>query len=154
MSDEKYINELQKDLKDLLISAESLKLSHEKCHRIGIKPAFTFEEQESFDSLSFKFARTSDIYTQKVIKTVFLLLRESPGTFIDKANLAEKLEIIPSADDLIYIRDLRNEIVHEYLLNELPRIYKEILLNFNKLQKSIDLTKEYIIRRGWYPLAE
>ena len=29
-----------------------------------------FEEQESFDSLSSKFARTSDIHAQRILKTI------------------------------------------------------------------------------------
>ncbi len=81
--------------------------------------------------------------------TIFILLRENPKTFIDRANPAEKLEIIPSADDLISVRDLRNEIIHEYILEELPRIYKEVFSNYNKLISMIDKTKKYANNRNW-----
>ncbi|MEI7813090.1 MAG: hypothetical protein WCJ01_11815 [Ignavibacteria bacterium] len=149
MIDEKYLLQLKKELGDLLTATESLNRSFLKCQSISIKEVFSFEEQESFDSLSSKFARTSDIYTQKILKTIFLLLHENPRSFIDKANLAEKLEIIPSADDIILIRDLRNEIVHEYILLELSRIYNEIFLHYSKLISAVEMTKIFINNRNW-----
>ena len=147
--DQDLLLELQRDLGDLVSAAESLALSYEKCKNIGVKDHYNFEEEESFDSLSSKFARTSDIFTQKVLKTIFLLLRENPKSFIDKANLAEKLEIIPSADRLILMRDLRNEIVHEYISSELLRIYKEVLGQYSSLIDAIETTKKNVQERGW-----
>lgn len=148
-SDQDLLTELQRDINDLVSAAESLALSYEKCKNIGIKDHYSFEEEESFDSLSSKFARTSDILTQKVFKTIFLLLREPPKSFIDKANLAEKLEIIPSADRLILLKDLRNEIVHEYVASELSRIYKEVLDQYSNLIDAIVTTKKNVQERGW-----
>ncbi len=149
MNDKNHLSKLNKDINDLTTSVESLKISFSKCKRIGIKQEYNFDEQESFDSFTSKFARTSDIYSQKILKTIFILLRETPKSFIDKANLAEKLEVIPSAENLISIRDLRNEIAHEYMLEELPRIYKEMFLNYDNLISSIDKTKEFIAKRNW-----
>jgi len=149
MITDKYLEKLNKDYDDLLLSLESLNASYKKCKKIDLKKKFTFEEQESFDSLSSKFARTTDIYTQKILKTIFLILRENPKSFIDKANLAEKLEIIPSADELISVRDLRNEIVHEYVLTELQRIYEGIFLNYTNFISAIDKTNLFVKVRGW-----
>lgn len=149
-NDHNLLSELKRDLVDLEFAVEGLKMSFKKCSSIGIKNQYNFEEQESFDSLSSKFARTSDIYTQRILKTIFLLLRENPKSFIDRANLAEKLEIIPSADSLIMIRDLRNEIVHEYVSSELSRIYKEVLGQYSNLIDAIDKTKKIVQERGWH----
>ena len=144
-----YQLELKNDKNLLLTSVESMELSFEKCFKIGLKNKYNFEEQESFDSLSSKFARVPDIYTQKILKTIFMLLRENPQSFIDKANLAEKLSIIPSAENLIAIRDLRNEIVHEYIIEELPDIYKEIFSQYRNLIDSIKATESFVNERGW-----
>ena len=148
--DQDLLSELQRDINDLVHAAESLTLSYEKCKNIGVKDHYSFEEEESFDSLSSKFARTSDIFTQKVLKTIFLLLRENPKSFIDKVNLAEKLEIISSADKLIMIRDLRNEIVHEYVASKLSRIYKEVLGQYSNLLDAIVAAKINVQEHGWY----
>ena len=149
MKDKNYLDQLRNDMKDVETAVKNLNMSFEKCKKIGLKQNYNFEEQESFDSFTSKFSRTSDIYSQKILKTIFLLLRENPKSFIDRSNLAEKLEIIPSADDLIAIRDIRNEIVHEYIVEELPRIYKEIFSNYNKLIMAIDKTREFVNKRNW-----
>jgi hypothetical protein len=149
MNAKNYQLELKNDINVLLTSVESMELSFKKCMKIGLKNKYNFEEQESFDSLSSKFARVSDVYTQKILKTIFMLLRENPQSFIDKANLAEKLSIIPSAENLIAIRDLRNEIVHEYIIEELPDIYKEIFSKYRNLIDSIKATESFVNERGW-----
>ena len=93
--------------------------------------------EESFDALISKFARVSDIFTQKVLKSFLILLREDAPTFLDRMNLCEKLGIIPSANDLIAIRDLRNLIAHQYLTENLLEVYKESLNLSLKLLQAI-----------------
>jgi len=81
------VTQLEENLKSLDRSMESLRYSYEKCKKIGWgKDHFDFEEQEAFEALTGRFARTSDLLTQKVIKTLFSLLQENIKTFIDGAN--------------------------------------------------------------------
>ena len=115
-----------------------------KCRDIDFLPPISFETEEALDSLSSKFSRVSDIYTQKVIKTLLFLLREDAPTFLDRMNLCEKLCIIPSAEELIAIRDLRNIIAHEYLSENLMEVYREIIQLSNNLTKSIALTENFL----------
>jgi len=115
-----------------------------KCRDIDFLPSISFETEEALDSLSFKFSRVSDIYTQKVIKTLLFLLREDAPTFLDRMNLCEKLCIIPSAEELIAIRDLRNIIAHQYLSENLVEIYREIIQLSNNLTKSIAITENFL----------
>ena len=65
-------------------------------------------------------------------------------------NLCEKLGIIPSAEELIAIRDLRNIIAHEYLSENLVEIYREIIQLSNNLIKSIALTDKFIRERKFH----
>jgi hypothetical protein len=118
-----------------------------KCRDIDFSPPISFETEESLDALSSKFSRVSDIYTQKVIKTLLFLLREDAPTFLDRMNLCEKLGIIPSAEELIAIRDLRNIIAHEYLSENLVEIYREIIQLSDNLMKSITLTDKFLSDR-------
>lgn len=115
------------ELEALARATVSLEKSLVKCSRLKPSPRQTFEEKESFDALTSKFARCSDILTQKVLKTLVFLLREDAPTFIDRMNLCEKLGAIPSAKSLIEIRDLRNTIAHEYAVDDLMDIYAETL---------------------------
>ena len=99
----------------LIASVNTLLLSIEKCQTIGEKVDYNFEELESFDSLTSKFNRTSDIFTQKVLRTTWMLLHEPFAPYIDMVNKGEKMFLIKSADQMIEIRDLRNQIAHEYI---------------------------------------
>ncbi len=72
------------------------------------KPEFIFAR-----TLSARFARTSDLYTQRLLKSLFIVIGEDPASFMDKARLAEKFSVIDSANDLEAIRDLRNTMAHE-----------------------------------------
>lgn len=52
-----------------------------KCRDIDFLAPISFETEEVLDSLSSKFSRVSDIYTQKVIKTLLFLFREDAPIF-------------------------------------------------------------------------
>jgi hypothetical protein len=136
--------ELRSDMNDLDLSLEALNYSYAKCIKAGIKYEYSQEELESFEALTSRFARTSDIFTQKILITLFVLIKENPIGFIDKANLAEKLGIIPNSGELQDIRELRNEIAHEYSSREITGIFEEVLDNTPILQEIIKSARSYI----------
>jgi hypothetical protein len=105
----------------------SFRKSLGKCRSLDLAAPRSFEVEESLDALTSKFSRISDIFTQKVLKSLVLLTREDAPTFVDRMNLCEKLGVISSATDLIEIRDLRNQIAHEYLAENLTEIYEDCL---------------------------
>jgi hypothetical protein len=127
MNEQKLRSLLEHELAALGRAASSLDKSLSKCSRLTPSPRQSFEEEESFDALTSKFARCADILTQKVLKTTAFLLREDAPTFIDRLNLCEKLGAIPSANSLIEIRDLRNTIAHEYAVEDLMELYADTL---------------------------
>lgn len=144
------ITELLKSELDLLTaSVGTLKLSIRKCQLIGMKQSYTFEELESFDSLTSKFNRTSDIFTQKVLRSVWMLLHESFVPFIDMMNKSEKMLIIESADQMIEIRDLRNQIAHEYLPEAIRDLVPEVSELTSLLLKNVEVCRNFIETRGW-----
>lgn len=128
---------------------ETLKLSIVKCKRIVGKNEYSFEELESFDSLTSKFGRTSDIFTQKVLRTIWMLLHEPFVPFIDLLNKAEKMSLIHSADQLIEIRDLRNQITHEYIPEAITDLVPEVIESCTLLLQNIKQTKQFIQARNW-----
>ncbi len=138
------IAKLYEDLSLLDRSTEALNYSFRKCNGIGKKNFYDLEEQESFEALTSRFARTSDILTQKIIKTLFVLLQENIKTIIDTSNLMEKLEIIEQADDLINIRELRNQITHEYTEADLNALFQDVLIYVPGLKRIIVSLKDYI----------
>jgi hypothetical protein len=133
----------------LQASAGSLVLSVKKCQAIGLKASYTFEELESFDSLTSKFNRTSDIFTQKVLRSVWMLLHEPFVPFIDMMNKGEKMSLVLSADQMIEIRDLRNQIAHEYLPEAIHDLFPETLALTATLLENISSCKDFLEKREW-----
>jgi uncharacterized protein with HEPN domain len=124
-------------------SMTALAYSYEKCDDIGEKEKYDLEEQESFEALTSRFARTSDILTQKVLKTLFILLQENIKTIIDAANFLEKLEVIEKADDLLNIREIRNQIAHEYVDSDIKALFFDVLRYVPEIKKIIKNVKAY-----------
>jgi len=140
---------LQTEWQLLDASIETLLLSVEKCRKIGIKQNYSFEEQESFDSLTSKFSRTSDVFTQKVIRTTWLLLHESFVPFIDMMNGCVKMGMLHAADEMIEIRDLRNQIAHEYIPDALRELVSEVMQLTDKLVENISYCRVFLSERKW-----
>ncbi|MFH1562437.1 MAG: hypothetical protein ABIF11_03325 [Nitrospirota bacterium] len=140
------IEKIKEDFNKLEQAVEMLKYSLQQCRKIGIKTDYSLEELDRFESLTSRFARTGDIYTQKVMKGIILILREELGTFIDRTNLFEKLEI-SSAEDLKLIRDLRNEISHEYKVEDITEIFESVIEYSDKLIEIIERTKRFIEKK-------
>ena len=135
--------QLNEDFARLGMAVKMLRYSLQRCKEIGVKKDYSLEELDRFESLTSRFARTSDIYTQKLMKGLILILREEANTFIDKANLFEKLEIA-NVEDLKLIRDLRNEISHEYRLDDVTEIFEAVMEYCDKLIEMIDRTKVFV----------
>lgn len=148
--DQTELEEILKQHWDLLLrSLKTLQQSREKTQVYLNKTDLNFEELESIDSLTSKFGRTSDIYLQKVLRTVWLLLREDTVPLIDLLNRAEKLRMILSADQLLQMRDIRNQITHEYLPEAAPKLALEVNRKTEQLAQNIEQTERFLRQRDW-----
>ena len=70
------------------------------------------ERVEAFVS---RFCRLQDTLGDKLIPVLLDLLGERNKVMIDNLDIAERLELIPSADEWMAIRQLRNQMIHEYI---------------------------------------
>ncbi len=80
----------------------------------------------------------------------FIINREFPDTFIDEANLAEKLNLITKADEIAAIRDLRNRITHEYEEENIYKLFRQAKQLVPGLISSIEMTNNYLESREWF----
>jgi hypothetical protein len=149
VNNELYTQLLNESFLKLEVSLKSFELSYNKCKDIGLKANYSFGEAEAFDSLTSKFARISDIFTQKILRSIFLLLHEGTPSLIDLANSAEKLNIIKDADTLLLIRDIRNQISHEYDEENLNLIYNQIFELAYLLKEDIFKSKQFAYKYQW-----
>lgn len=69
--------------------------------------------------------------------------------FIDLLNNAEKLSIIKDAEHIISIRDLRNQIAHEYIPEAITELVPELMQYIQFLTENISETKKFLQNRNW-----
>lgn len=134
---------LQEHLTLVEQSAAALRHSLAKCAAMELKAEYTLDELDHFEALSARFARTADLYTQKLLKSLFMVLGEEAASFLDKTRLAEKLAVIDDAEDLASIRDLRNTIAHEYAVANLNEVFRRTLALSGTLLNIIASTGRY-----------
>jgi hypothetical protein len=138
--------ELKIQIDALKKAVSLLSYSSDKCFKIGTKKEYSIEELEAFDALTSRFARTSDLLTQKVFGLIDAMLLEEPGTFIDKLNRAEKRGLIQSAYVFKEIRELRNLIAHEYINEDINNLFKSILKYSPILIQTVIAIEAYLER--------
>ncbi len=135
---------LQGHLAMLDKSVAHLQYTFAKCKDISLDEDLDDNQLELLDSLASRFARTSELLTKQVIRTIFQLLEEYPKVVIDQVNRAEALNLISSADEILKIRKVRNQVVHEYTEEEWISLYNEIKLLVPRLLVSVELTKAFV----------
>ena len=94
----------------------------------GFDPAFPYtpKQREPFDALSDRYLRGFES-ALKFFRTFERLREAAPSeTFRDLLQRMAKLGFISDAETWLRLRDVRNRITHEYLPEELARIYQAI----------------------------
>lgn len=130
---------LQRNLLILDKASKILQHSYEVCSKIGVHKDYDISQLDAFEALTARFARSADLFTQKILPSVFTFLQETPKTFIDRVNLAEKLGLVDDVNNLRDIRELRNMIAHEYTLDEVADCFRDVLVCTDILLKIISI---------------
>ena len=76
----------------------------------------TDSQIRTLDQLIFRFGKLQDAIGTRLLPTLLQLLQEwqENEAFLDKLNRAEKLGLLYSVDQWQRLRELRNQITHEY----------------------------------------
>ena len=70
---------------------------------------------EQVDAFVGRFGRLQDTVGDKLLPLLLTALGEKPFAVIDNLDRAERLGLIKSADEWMTMRNLRNQMVHEYI---------------------------------------
>jgi hypothetical protein len=106
------------------------------------------EEEEKLEALTSRFARLSDMLIQKIWRSLFLVELEEDGTILDRINKAEKKGLIENAQKFRSLRELRDEIAHEYRLEDIKKLYKDILASTPELFDAVNRLHQYVIKKN------
>ncbi len=112
--------------------------------------ALTPEQIRCIDQFVFRFSKLQDAIGAKIFRYVLELLDEDVTALPmrDILNRLERYGLIPSAGDWLYIRELRNEIAHDYPLmeSELLSIINELISKNTSLMEIYDTLKSVVNR--------
>lgn len=127
-------------LQDLVESQSTLDHSITLCQGIDVsaEKAIPIEDLDKFETLTSRYARISDIVTQKVFRTINQIDLEADGTTRDFINRAAKKGFIEDENAFFEMRELRNRIAHEYAAKSLRNIFVETQKLAPKLSQAID----------------
>jgi len=70
---------------------------------------------EQVEAFVGRFARLQDTVGDKLLPLLLRTLGEKTAAAVDNLNLAERLGFLHSVDDWMTMRNLRNQMVHEYI---------------------------------------
>jgi uncharacterized protein YutE (UPF0331/DUF86 family) len=124
-------------------AAYHLNISVERCVKFIDNENFSEDELIELEALTGRFARLSDLFIQKILKTIDRLDGATPGTVRDRLLQAEKNGIISDANLFSEIRDIRNNIAHEYEFNALLDIFSLAYKYSGFIISAIQKAKEY-----------
>lgn len=137
---------LRKELGHLEKMALLLAQTFSECEAIGIKDEYSFLELVFLEALTSRFARLSDLLIRKIFRLIHTLDYEPQETVRDSINRAEKLGLISDTSLFSQIRETRNAIAHEYLIEDLSHIYKNVFKHTPELLETVSRIKSYCTR--------
>ncbi|MBI5244162.1 MAG: hypothetical protein HY922_10890 [Elusimicrobia bacterium] len=103
--------------------------------------------EEKLEVLTARFARLADILTQKVFRALDAAEFADEGSFLDRLNRMEKRAVIPSAKLWRDIRDIRNQIAHEYALKSLAPLQRAVMAHCPDLFEAVARVRSYVQRK-------
>lgn len=109
---------------------------------------FDSEQIRCIDQFISRFSKLQDAIGAKIFRCTLELLDEDVSSLPmrDILNRLERFNFIPSADEWVYIRELRNEIAHDYPLyeNDVVAILNELITKLNVITDIYDKLKVYL----------
>lgn len=137
---------LSKNLEALKKQLNWLEHSFQKCKSIKITSSVSIEDLDSLETLSSRFARSIDFLIRKVWRAIDEYEFENQGTLIDVVNNAHKRNLIESVEEIRVLKNLRNDIAHEYINENLFNLYEDLINYTPKLIEIIKTTVNFLER--------
>ncbi len=103
------------------------------------------DDWDQLEALSGRFARLTDLIVHKLLRALDRYEFEETGSLLDAANRAVKRGLIQSTSELRDFKDIRNEIVHEYAIDDLAGLYADIYHATLGLLALVDRIGEYLV---------
>lgn len=88
------------------------------------------DQIEHIDQFIYRFMKLQDSLGTRLLPSLYTILEQNtqPRPFLDMLNRLEQLEVLPSAADWQFFRNLRNNLAHDY-----PETIEQTVLTLNIL---------------------
>ncbi len=109
------------------------------------------ELSERVEAFVSRFGRLQDTLGDKLLPALLSALGEKSQFMVDNLLYAERMGLLASAESWLEMRQLRNQMVHEYI--ESPAILHEALLRGHgfvpTLIETLERMSTLMVQRGW-----
>ena len=139
-------NILKEQLTILQSASDVLEESYQRVVPIlsSQKAKLSIEEKESCEAITARFARLCDYLFNRAFRTIDQIELIEEGTNIDRLNRMEKRGIISTAQLWRELRELRNDIAHEYLIEKSDKVLADAVKHTPELLETVLRLKEYV----------
>lgn len=143
MSKPHYFAHLNHVCHSLEKAKNQLAESYDRCKKLSLHELLKEKDLIEFEALSSRFGRLVDLLIHKFFRTLDLVELTEGGSLLDVIHRAEKRGLIDADFDARALKDLRNEIVHDYLLERFNLLHEEILNSVPKLLEICERSLQY-----------
>ena len=124
-----------------------LNRSYLQCQELSLEKKFSDDDFDKLENLTSRFAKVTDLLITKMYRAIDVVELKQPGSLIDTINSAEKKHLIDSVEQARTLKDIRNEIAREYILEDQRLIFSEVLVETKQLlklsEKAIAYSEKY-----------
>ncbi len=134
--------------KAVAIFVKSVEKSKLLLNRVPTK-ALSDDERETLESLTTRYARALDFLTQKLLRTIDKIELTDDGSVLDRVNRFKKRGVLREEVNYGILKDLRNQIAHEYIIDESDQVVHDVLKYSNLIVEMFNNAKSYCQNRGF-----
>ncbi|MBA3602904.1 MAG: hypothetical protein H0W50_04525 [Parachlamydiaceae bacterium] len=138
-----YTNNLKEILDQLQEAAKHLNISLQRSKTAKSGIGESENTLIEFEALTTRFAKVADMLIHKVYRSIDYVEFAEGGSIIDVMNRADKQNFIDSAQEMRILKDLRNDIAHEYITERIQLLHFEVLERTPKLLQLVNRALHY-----------
>lgn len=155
-SNKEIISKLFQFLEMCDIHLERLNYAHDRLNRVFLLDAQSYNSLSDsditlIDQMIYRITKLQDTMGSKLFPQTLKSLGEdySDQPFLDVLNRLEKLELIPDHQQWIMMREVRNQLSHEYPseTEEIIEGLNSLFINVGAIETIYSDLKTYLIRR-------